>query len=80
LGLHHGGRNPISTATTLPPKSPDPFDLPGQAEIAVSGDRYIGIAITPHSGHFLNGASAADSARALEIAKEAFRKAGVAFE
>ncbi|MCP3059261.1 hypothetical protein LXT21_10795 [Myxococcus sp. K38C18041901] len=51
----------------------------GEADIAVHGSTRMGIEITPHSGHFLYGASSARSARALELGKQAFAEAGIIF-
>ena len=51
----------------------------GEADIAVHGATRLGIEITPHSGHFLYGASKAMSARALEIGRQAFARAGIIF-
>jgi len=45
----------------------------GQADIAGSGGKFIGIGITNHSGHFL------PSAESLKAAREVFRQHGVNF-
>ncbi|WP_226994154.1 hypothetical protein [Myxococcus hansupus] len=51
----------------------------GQADIAVYGSTRAGLNITSHSGHYLHRASAAVSANALEIGKQAFARAGIIF-
>jgi hypothetical protein len=51
----------------------------GQADIAGASGQYVGLGITPHSGHFLNGATSGQSAAALEVAKAAFQKIGIKF-
>ncbi|WP_434347366.1 SitA5 family polymorphic toxin [Myxococcus virescens] len=51
----------------------------GEAEIAAHGMLRTGVEITPHSGHYLFGAPSATSARALEIGRQAFSRAGILF-
>jgi hypothetical protein len=51
----------------------------GEAEIAVHGSTRLGIHITSHSGHYLNGASRAVSDRTLEIGRQAFARFGITF-
>lgn len=51
----------------------------GQADIAGTSGEFFGIGITPHSGHFLNGATLDESARVLQIARDAFKKVGIIF-
>ncbi|NVJ16049.1 hypothetical protein HV826_18040 [Myxococcus sp. AM010] len=51
----------------------------GEAEIAAHGTLRMGVAIKPHSGHYLFEAPAAISARALEIGRRAFSQAGIVF-
>jgi YD repeat-containing protein len=51
----------------------------GQADIAGASGEYIGLGITPHSGHYLNGASAAQSALSLSRARDAFARSGIMF-
>lgn len=51
----------------------------GQAEIAATSGQYVGMAITPHSGHYLNGASVAQSALSESRAREAFARFGIMF-
>jgi len=51
----------------------------GQADVSVYGTTRTGLSITPHSGHYLHDASKAMSARALEIGRQAFARAGIIF-
>jgi hypothetical protein len=51
----------------------------GEAEIAVHGSTRFGLRITPHSGHYLNGASGAVNDRVLEIGRQAFARFGITF-
>jgi hypothetical protein len=51
----------------------------GQADIVGTKGDFIGIAITSHSGHYLNGATLEESAQSLQIAKEAFEKLDIVF-
>ncbi|MDC0713099.1 hypothetical protein POL68_31845 [Stigmatella sp. ncwal1] len=51
----------------------------GEADVAIHGASRMGIELTPHSGHFLYGASEAMSTRALEIGRQAFARAGILF-
>ncbi|MBU8895273.1 hypothetical protein KRR26_06630 [Corallococcus sp. M34] len=51
----------------------------GEADIAVHGGSRVGIEISSQSGHYLNGASSAVSARALEIGRQAFANLGIIF-
>jgi filamentous hemagglutinin len=51
----------------------------GEADIAAAGGVFFGTEITPHSGHYLNGASTADSDTSLELAKKAFEALGITF-
>ena len=50
----------------------------GQANIAGAGGKFIGLELTPHSGHFFKGLRS-ESLKALDVAREAFRKFGVEF-
>ena len=45
----------------------------GQAEIAASGNTFVGISINNHSGHFM------PSTESLQAARDAFMRAGVVF-
>jgi hypothetical protein len=45
----------------------------GQAEIAGAGGRFVGMSISPHSGHFK------PSAGSLQIGIDAFAKIGIHF-
>jgi len=45
----------------------------GQAEVVTLGDKFFGININNHSGHFL------PSAESLQTAREAFAKNGITF-
>jgi hypothetical protein len=45
----------------------------GEADIAAAGGRYVGITLTPHSGHFR------PSPRSLELARKAFEAVGITF-
>jgi len=56
-----------------------PVIAAGEADIAAAGGVFFGTEITPHSGHYLNGASVADSDRSLELAKRAFEELGITF-
>jgi hypothetical protein len=56
-----------------------PVSAAGEAEIAVHGSTRFGIRITPHSGHYLNGASKAMSDRVLETGRQAFARFGITF-
>jgi hypothetical protein len=51
----------------------------GEAEIAIHGTTRFGIRITPHSGHYLNGASKAVNEKVLEIGRQAFTRFGITF-
>lgn len=51
----------------------------GEAEIAVQGSTRFGIRLTPHSGHYLYGASRVVSDMALEIGRQAFARFGITF-
>jgi len=51
----------------------------GQADIAAANGTYVGINITPHSGHFLNGATVGESASALDVGTAAFGRIGIKF-
>jgi hypothetical protein len=56
----------------------DPVLAAGEAEIAgSSGDGYFGISLNVQSGHFLNGATQAQSAAATQVAKGAFAGYGI---
>ena len=48
-------------------------------EIAGNSETYIGIAISAHSGHYLNGATIEMSAMSLARAREAFARTGIIF-
>jgi hypothetical protein len=56
-----------------------PVMAAGQADIAGSNGEFIGINITPHSGHYLNGATFEESAQSLQVAKEAFERINILF-
>ncbi len=51
----------------------------GEADIAAAGGSYFGTNIVPHSGHFLNGATVAQSAAVEAIARQAFARIGITF-
>jgi hypothetical protein len=51
----------------------------GEADVAGDLNGYFGLEISPHSGHYLNGASAAESARSLQIGRRAFERLGIVF-
>jgi len=46
----------------------------GQADISAFGGNFVGIGITPHSGHFQ------PSSRSLQVARDAFESHGIIFE
>ncbi|WP_236622194.1 RHS repeat-associated core domain-containing protein [Novipirellula maiorica] len=56
-----------------------PVKAAGQADVAGTPGTYLGLDITPHSGHYNNGASAADNAETVAIGIEAFGKTGITF-
>ena len=56
-----------------------PVKAAGQADVAGSPGTYLGLDITPHSGHYNNGASAADNAETVAVGSEAFAKNGITF-
>ncbi len=51
----------------------------GQADVAGSANEYIGISISAHSGHYLSGATAEQSAMSLTRGREAFARLGIIF-
>ncbi len=51
----------------------------GTADVAGAGGNYVGLGISPYSGHFLNGASAAESAASEAIGRQAFARYGIVF-
>jgi hypothetical protein len=51
----------------------------GEANIAVQGSMRWGIKITPHSGHYLRGASKAVNDAVLAIGRQAFARFGITF-
>lgn len=51
----------------------------GQANIAGVAGEFIGIDIVPHSGHFLNGATAVESFAVEQIGIDAFGRVGIKF-
>jgi RHS repeat-associated protein len=56
-----------------------PVIAAGEANIAGSNGHYIGLDIEPYSGHFLNGATRAQSAAVERIGKTAFARIGIIF-
>jgi RHS repeat-associated protein len=56
-----------------------PVRAAGQADIAAAGGGFFGLEITPHSGHYMNGATAEQSAAVVEIGRDAFTRIGVIF-
>jgi hypothetical protein len=56
-----------------------PVIAAGEANIAGTSGAYFGIDIVPHSGHYLNGASQADSQQSLDLARQAFTNIGITF-
>jgi hypothetical protein len=51
----------------------------GEAAIAGTSGKYVGMTITPYSGHYLNGASVAQSALSESRARDAFARFGIVF-
>ncbi len=47
--------------------------------MAGQAGKYIGINITPHSGHYMNGATAAQNDLADSITRGSFEQFGVSF-
>jgi hypothetical protein len=56
-----------------------PVRAAGQADIASVGGQRVGIAISAHSGHFLNGMSQIVSGEVVRLGREAFARIGVQF-
>ena len=56
-----------------------PLLAAGEAEIAVHGATRFGIRITPHSGHYLNGAAKTVNGKVVEIGRQAFARFGITF-
>lgn len=57
-----------------------PVTAAGEAEIAGSADEgYFGLDVNQHSGHYMNGDSAAQNEAVLDVAKGAFDQHGIGF-
>lgn len=56
-----------------------PVHAAGQADIATAGGQRVGIDISPHSGHFLDGMPQSVSDHVVELGREAFARIGVKF-
>ncbi len=56
-----------------------PVQAAGEANIAVSGGRAVGLEITPHSGHFMFGNDAATNAAVVDLGRAAFGRFGITF-